>query len=371
MSKLDDLYDSIDKLENLGLVTDDMKKAFDEFEEDLIKDEVIPSLKESVTPLLNRIRRDIVLVVEYHPGEELSVALSRKVKISQIADAKTLTENVSTPVSSGRPAPKPDDPNQRKPRSVSNGIRVLFPDGTVICHNTAIKTFVDAIRKIGFEKVAQAKIMHGGYNLVSLKMKPLVDGRIYQHEADGYYVWSLIPNYTKIADLEQLSEIYNLGLVIETEDNSRKVAQSGIDNELLSEGIVVRHTKESFFARGVFNYFYEEYGLDNLKQYFEKHKLIKLYKEGEFSLIGLFCDESAQRITERNSVADSNGRITKRWFDDPYKIDGKDYYLTTQWTNDNTNHVSIIELQKMIKVCFDEGYEIRKNDDGNYELIIN
>ena len=45
----------------------------------------------------------MVLVVEYHPGEPVSVALSRKTKISEIVDAKPIVANpqkVSKPVKS-------------------------------------------------------------------------------------------------------------------------------------------------------------------------------------------------------------------------------------------------------------------------------
>lgn len=45
----------------------------------------------------------MVLVVEYNPGEPVSVALSRKTKISEIVDAKPIVANpqkVSKPVKS-------------------------------------------------------------------------------------------------------------------------------------------------------------------------------------------------------------------------------------------------------------------------------
>ena len=56
-----------------------------------------------IEPTLSQIKRDLVLVVEYHPGEPVSVALSRKTKISEIVDAKPIVANpqkVSKPVKS-------------------------------------------------------------------------------------------------------------------------------------------------------------------------------------------------------------------------------------------------------------------------------
>ena len=37
-------------------------------------------------------------------------------------------------------------------RTLAKGMRVTFPDGTVIWHRQAIDTFIDALRKIGLER---------------------------------------------------------------------------------------------------------------------------------------------------------------------------------------------------------------------------
>ena len=71
-----------------------------ELEEGIIKEEILPALGNDIAPRLEPIKRDLVLVVEYHPGEPISVALSRKTKISEIMGAKTLTPRSSTPVKS-------------------------------------------------------------------------------------------------------------------------------------------------------------------------------------------------------------------------------------------------------------------------------
>ena len=60
----------------------------------------MPALGNDIAPRLEPIKRDLVLVGEYYPGEPISVALSRKTKISEIMGAKTLTPRSSTPVKS-------------------------------------------------------------------------------------------------------------------------------------------------------------------------------------------------------------------------------------------------------------------------------
>ena len=42
-----------------------------------LANEILPALSSDIAPRLNPIQRDLVLVVEYHPGEPISVALSR------------------------------------------------------------------------------------------------------------------------------------------------------------------------------------------------------------------------------------------------------------------------------------------------------
>lgn len=134
MATLKELYTTLKSLRDMNLPVDDkLLKAADNLEEKIIKEEILPALSQNIEPQLNEIQRDLVLVVEYHPGEPLSVALSRKTKISEIIDAKTLTPRSSTPVKSND---KPETVVPHEPtKHIDNptkGMRVTFPDGTVI-----------------------------------------------------------------------------------------------------------------------------------------------------------------------------------------------------------------------------------------------
>ena len=134
MSKLEELYQSIETLKKLGVpINDEQLKSLDSFEEDLIKNEVLPALSQDIAPRLNPIKRDLVLVVEYHPGQPISVALSRKVKIRDFVGAKALTP-VSAPVSDPiKPAAGRENSVPSKHiENFTKGLKVSFPDGTVI-----------------------------------------------------------------------------------------------------------------------------------------------------------------------------------------------------------------------------------------------
>ena len=218
MTKLEKLYSIIENSREVGVkLSKDVLQQVEELEEGIIKEEILPALGNDIAPRLEPIKRDLVLVVEYHPGEPISVALSRKTKISEIMGAKTLTPRSSTPVKSEEEPTEvePHEPTKHI-ENTTKGMRVTFPDGTVIWHRQAIDTFIDALRKIGLERIPEVGIEHGnGYNLVSRDKRPTVPGRIWQHECDGWYIYSNISNEKKAEDLKRISDHYHLGLKIE------------------------------------------------------------------------------------------------------------------------------------------------------------
>ena len=216
MATLKELYTTLKSLRDMNLPVDDkLLKAADNLEEKIIKEEILPALSKNIEPQLSEIQRDLVLVVEYHPGDPLSVALSRKTKISEIIDAKTLTPKVSKPVTSTE---KPIVAEPHEPmKSITNhtkGLRVMFADGTVVCNKTAIDTEIDVFRRIGFERVERVGRMRAGWPLVGKKKRPVEKGKIWQHESDGWYIYSNTNNEQKKEDLQAISDFYHLGLRI-------------------------------------------------------------------------------------------------------------------------------------------------------------
>ena len=216
MATLKELYTTLKSLRDMNLPVDDkLLKAADNLEEKIIKEEILPALSQNIEPQLSEIQRDLVLVVEYHPGDPLSVALSRKTKISEIIDAKTLTPKVSKPVTSTE---KPIVAEPHEPmKSITNhtkGLRVTFPDGTVVCNKTAIDTEIDVLRRIGFERVERVGRMRAGWPLVGKKQRPVEKGKIWQHESDGWFIYSNTNNDQKKEDLQAISDFYHLGLRI-------------------------------------------------------------------------------------------------------------------------------------------------------------
>lgn len=216
MTKLEKLYSIIENSHDVGVkLPQDVIQQVEELEENIIKEEILPALSSDIAPRLEPIKRDLVLVVEYHPGEPISVGLSRKVKISEINDAKTLTPRNSIPVKSeeGPSETKPHEPTKHV-ENTTKGLCVEFADGTVIWHRQAIDTFIETLQIIGLHKIPKVGIIHSSYNLVGKKKRPTEPGRIWQHECDGWFIYSNISNSTKITDLKKISAFFKLGLKI-------------------------------------------------------------------------------------------------------------------------------------------------------------
>lgn len=217
MTKLEKLYSIIENSREVGVkLTKEVLQQVEELEEGIIKEEIFPALSSDIAPRLEPIRRDLVLVVEYHPGEPISVALSRKAKISEIMGAKTLIPRNSTPVKNEeKPEATEAHEATKHVENTTKGLKVTFPDGTVIWRRSAIDTFIETLRVIGMERIPEVGIMRSGYNLVGKERRPTEPGRIWQHECDGWYVYSNMSNATKIEYLKTISDYYKLGLIIE------------------------------------------------------------------------------------------------------------------------------------------------------------
>ena len=218
-TKLEKLYSIIQNSKEVGVrLSDDVIRQINEAEENIIRDEILAIIGKDIEPTLSQIKRDLVLVVEYHPGEPISVALSRKTKISEIVDAKPIVANpqkVSKPVKSDEAVivAEPHEPV----KSITNhtkGLRVMFADGTVVCNKTAIDTEIDVFRRIGFERVERVGRMRAGWPLVGKKKRPVEKGKIWQHESDGWFIYSNTNNEQKKEDLQFISDFYHLGLRI-------------------------------------------------------------------------------------------------------------------------------------------------------------
>ena len=92
MSRLSKLYEAMETLRKEGLPVDEnLEKKANELEEEIIKKEILPVLSKTIEPALQPVKRELVLVVDYVPGQPLSVHLSRKRNFAaELTDAKEM-----------------------------------------------------------------------------------------------------------------------------------------------------------------------------------------------------------------------------------------------------------------------------------------
>ena len=210
MTKLEKLYTSIKGLQDLGLpLGEEMLKAVDELEEQLIKTEILPSLSQNIEPLLSEIQRELVLVVEYKPGTPISVALSRKTNITELIDAKKLELDPEVVHKSRGNRRKKE--GKVAPRT---GLCVHMRDGSFIQEKDAATTFTKAIMRAGLIPVRELNLKFCGINIVSTTIDSKY-GKAQREVAPGLYVLTHSSTKDKARKLQKISDALHLDWRIE------------------------------------------------------------------------------------------------------------------------------------------------------------
>lgn len=210
MSKLEKLYNSIKQLEELGIeINSKLISETNRVEEELIRNEIIPSLSREIISILTPIKRDLVLVVEYSPVGKINIKVSEK-KRFRFSDTEFLTDDKSKkpPIDSQKESHQ-DSVTRKKPRQK---LRVTFQDGTQFYNNNVATTLCQVIEKVGPEEVGQLGIINNEINLVSKERS----SKYNQHPvSNGYWVITHSATDTKRKQIEEISNRLDLGLKVE------------------------------------------------------------------------------------------------------------------------------------------------------------
>ena len=222
MSKLQELYETREKLQSLGIAPNaDLERQLSELEEEIIRNEIVPIITDKVEPVLKQVRREVVLVVEHNPENGVQVHLSRKRNVANVfSDAVTISsvqidntvkehkEGISRPRTTGmKPATK---------------LRVTFmDDGEVISESFAADTLKKAILKFGVERVAQLCIAPydsilqlNRVNLVTKKRDEQYANR--QHEiGGGWLVFTGSNTTSKKRQMEAIAKALSVRVKVE------------------------------------------------------------------------------------------------------------------------------------------------------------
>lgn len=149
-------------------------------EEKIIREQVLPALAENIAPALSEIKRDLTLVVDYHPGQSLSVSLSRRRNITEMIDATRLTPD---PIEPFEPRGRQQRVNPRNPRM---SLAVTMPNGDLVIERNATQTYIKVLRQIGLQRVRDLRLVKSALPVVSTEIDPNRKDR--QKLYDGYYI---------------------------------------------------------------------------------------------------------------------------------------------------------------------------------------
>jgi thioesterase domain-containing protein len=206
MSKLSKLYEAQQTLKENGLsFSEEQEAQLRALEEEIIKNDILPVLTEQIEPALKQVQRELVLVVDYVPGEDLKVHLSRK---RNIADALTDAVEISPKRTVNRTATDVT-------RSHSVGFTVHFEDGTTISHGNAKQTFIEALQHMSLSRVSTfTGRTFADFPLVGKKRRVTEDGYKWQEQVDGWWIYVNMSNDTKMSMLRQVAKHLNISLDI-------------------------------------------------------------------------------------------------------------------------------------------------------------
>lgn len=209
MTKLEKLYDLASGIREFDLKSKEaILQEINELEEDIIKKDILPIVKERIEPALSQVQRELVLVVDYIPGRPLSVKLSRKAKAIKIDDLIDLTT----------PDPEAEHGTRKGGKGVTHSkastLKVIRRDGSILQMPHAKDTLVEAIKEAGVGRVRKLNIICCKVPLVSTT-KDKKYGHTQVEVEPGVYVVTHSNNPMKKGFLDTISKAFDLGWKVE------------------------------------------------------------------------------------------------------------------------------------------------------------
>ena len=211
MGKLQDYYRLFDMFK--GNLTDEQKRILESLEDQLIAEEILPAISESVAPVLGNLRRPLSLIVDYNPESGITVKTTRSEIVVQEKTVKKYEIPTKPKVSDDFSSEELSDGKIIKralKRSPATGLCIWISNNEFIQEVRASQTMAHAIDIIGPKRVADLGIPHDGDFLVT-KTKHHKYSREQQLLSDGYLVNTHSSTETKKKQLEKISDALQLG----------------------------------------------------------------------------------------------------------------------------------------------------------------
>ena len=223
MGNLQEYYRLIDMFR--GKLTNEQKNILEGLEDQLIAEEILPAISESVAPVLGNLRRPLTLVVDYDPEGSIVVKTTRgevvvkdkTVKKYQIPSTnKVVTVGETTDFSETEESEQ-ENTSAETPK-FTRGPKVKFEvrlNGQIVEGKDGAGILAEAIRRIGYERVAALNIMFvkGSYNLVD-RRKRTDQNKLWQRQSEDWFIYTNTANPTKANNLAEIAERLGLDMQI-------------------------------------------------------------------------------------------------------------------------------------------------------------
>lgn len=217
MEKLNKAYEGLELLKNIGMNgSEEQLRLIKQMEKEYIDTEVLPLLKEEIEPLINRLLNKFSFQMDFNPNGEINIQF-----VEDVVPEKNVEVNSSTKFVT---------------RSSSLGFKVIFDDGTIIKYADAKTTFVEALKRIGLDKVAEFdERTFKGYSLVGREKRTDCDFTCQVCE-QGWYVYIAMANETKMEVLTKVARKFGVSLRIVKDDGTEyRESSSGTSEKSIRE----------------------------------------------------------------------------------------------------------------------------------------
>lgn len=206
MTRLKELYRSVETLKREGIELGDLLDRVSEVEQDIIKKEILPIISEKIEPIIGQIERELVLVVDYVPDEPLNVRISRKRNFTEQMETIEIIPDPKVEHNIG--IIKRNSPS----KSAKTNLRVTLPNGKIIENRFAYETLQEVVVLAGVEKVRTLGIVQCGVPLVSN-----AQDNFYNQKEIGKGLFLITHSSTgqKRQQIEKISEVFGLNLKVE------------------------------------------------------------------------------------------------------------------------------------------------------------
>lgn len=180
------------------------------------------------------------------------------------------------------------------------------------------------------------------------------DGRIYLKglRVNGFSIRDyLVENYSAI-QFDDEGGILNLRVLSDIEDNG---------GEETKTALIVNEKNLTRFILSTIKYFNEKDGLDSIVPYASNSSPIKVYKENSFKLTGMFLESTIDDVKSRNEDH-------QRWFEDIFKLGGREVFLSTQWNGQGNYQLTLPDFIELIRTCYGNNYSYKKGPNDEHQL---